>query len=79
MEFIPADDEKGPGATEAQGERSGRSRQGCEANQPKRGLNLHPAAMNSSLRFEKPKVGWRRLNSPSIVLGSGPGCLEAMK
>ena len=78
MEFIPADDEKGPGLRLKHKARGKRVKQaGCEANQPKRSLSLRPFATNSSLRFGKPTVGWRRPNGPSIVLGSGPGCLEA--
>ena len=69
MEFIPADDEKGPGLRfEAQGEREA-GQAGREAKQIS--LSVRPYSTNSSLRFGKPAVGWRRPNGPSIVRRSG--------
>ena len=44
-----------------------------------RSLKLLPFATNSSLRWRKPTVGWRRSNGPSIGLGSGPGGLKSKK
>ena len=47
-EFIPADDEKGPGLRLKHKVRGKRvKRQGGEANQPKRSPNLRPFATNS--------------------------------